>query len=279
MQSSLHHAGKHFFTTDFPKTDLWSTFFRRQIIKHQKRGFFDNQEILELGVGDGRNIRLLGKKVKKIIGVDRVNWKLDAAYKNLLSDGHLKGATIELYNYDAVEFLKRWRISQKEPFSGRLLICLPQSKGAGFSADVYKEKNNIYNGYRKKWNSYGLTLNAASLGELRKVVTSDARICMILSERILSVIVEKMFAETNWKVLKKTTQRVRHDWDTDIRWMTKLEDDGKRFFDSKEKPLTILEASERQLVYKKQKKFKNLDDKNTLDVFHDVSFYELAPKE
>lgn len=267
----------HLITADFPPTDPWSQFFRSIISELEHQNWFRNKPLLELGIGSGGNERVAGNGISQIIGVDVVAEKLDAASQNFLSDDNLREVPTELYHMRAQDFLALWDTREIGKFSGRVLMCLPQSKTKLFQystdADTYSEPivSHIWHVLFSRWEKYGLTLNATVLEKLRKIVADDTEALMILSDRIMPEIKERMIEEKGWTIVEKDITRVKQDWDTKLDWMKGLEkeDDGNRFYDSDNNPLPTNVAIDRiNQVH---------SPADELNVYHDVTVYRLRP--
>src|SRR5262245_32383995 len=70
----LLRGAPHVETSDFSTGDPWSMHTRSVIIGMQRRGMFTGNDILEAGIGDGRNIIVAGlhtpEERGRIVGVD-----------------------------------------------------------------------------------------------------------------------------------------------------------------------------------------------------------------
>lgn len=262
-------------TKDFQIRDPWSLEAMVPAIEEcRDRGWFDGQFVCEPGVGDLRNVLHAGNTMRRVVGVDINEQKVVYARNNKEKfPDQYRGIPIDLYVGDAVEFLIAWQNAGEEP-PDRVLMCLPQSYGAGSKADTFKNRPE-YARWRQ-WDPYALTLNAAVLGQLRTMVTTDARVLTVFSDRINEEVKRAMFAETGWTVenlIKRV--RVKQDPDTNLDWMVKavsqghLIDDRQRFFDHTGAGVSIAEATRR--VRKSER------GRKELDLSHDVSVYELAP--
>lgn len=266
----------HFISVDFPPSDPWSKFFRRRIRELGQQHWFDGKPLLEFGIGDARNEREVGGGITQIIGIDVVEKKLDAAWENLQSDNSLRFVSTELYHMPAQDFLELWNTKKRGKFSGRVLMCLPQSKTKflqrSTTADVYREHwvKHIEHVFFSRWEKYGLTLNATVLERLRKIVADDTEVLMILSDRIMPEAREQLIQSKGWTILDTDRQRVQQDWDTNLDWMKGLEkkDDGKRFFDKEGNSLPTDAAIDR---------INQVNSPDELDVYHDVTVYRLKP--
>lgn len=264
----------HLITSDFPPSDPWSQFFISKIGELRQQDWFKDRCLLEFGIGDGRNERVAGDEITQILGVDVVAQKLDAAWQNLQSDGRFQSVPIELYHMPAQDFLAHWDIKKRGKFSGRVLMCLPQSKTkflqSSTAADAYQEHwvQHIEHVLFSKWEKYGLTLNAIVLERLRKIVADETEVLIILSDRIMPDIKQQMISEKGWVIVETNTTRVQQDWDTKLDWMRGLgkEDDGRRFFDSENNPLSTDIAINR---------INQASSPDELDVYHDVTVYRL----
>ena len=91
-------------TNDFPTTDPWSEFFRETLKNLTEEGFFEGEEVVEFGIGDGRNELVIGN-VGKIIGIDIDSWRLEVASENLKRCEITKNIPTDLYHQHATALL------------------------------------------------------------------------------------------------------------------------------------------------------------------------------
>lgn len=259
---------QHVETTDFGLQDPWSLAMREAIARLKTRVWFNGQDIMELGIGDGRNIRFAahGGGVIAITGVDVEPHRLNAAHHNLSLEVGMDTIPKTFYLGDAVTVLDQLK-SRGESISGRVLMCLPQSNGASDSAADSSQSYDAHAPFQA-WDTFGLKLNAGALMRLAEVATLDTEVLIILSGRIDPGIHSDLFNQTGWKNEEVVVQRrVRQDYDTDLEWMRER-DEANRFFDSQGYAISIQEALRRM---------SNYDPKSgeDLDVFHDVYVYRL----
>lgn len=265
-----------FSVTDFPLSDPWSELgLRPAIEKLRKRNFFKGS-VMELGIGDGRNIMLAGKKISAVIGVDVEEWRLNVAYYNLKNDPYLSKIPLHLYKADAVSFLDlismKVKTGEIKSMPDKVIIILPQSRGGKNIADRYRLRESFQK-YERKWDKYGLTLNAASLGKLKSVLPDYAQIVIVLSGRIPIKIIHKMFEDTGWNIAEIVKNVVvQQDPDTYLDWMLdEVPDDKKLFQDKKGNILTIKEAVKRIR--------KSGGDRKKLDLYHNLYIFRLTKKQ
>lgn len=261
----------HVITTDFPPTDPWSEVaFKKYLMKLKGQGWADRQAVLEIGIGDGRNEKYIADRITGVVAIDIEGWKLNVCAHNFANDPFMAGLPVEYYQGDGAEILRNWVLDRREKFSGRVLLCLPQSVGAGTSADVYEP--NPYHKPFRRWQEYGLTLNAAVLAHLRGLVSDETEVLLVLSGRIQKEIREGMIEELGWLIEDSENifrARVQQDPDTNLGWMRDLEDDGSRFFDKDDNLVSIEKAIGRVEA--------SGGVREDLDLYHDVFVYRLKP--
>lgn len=261
-------------TLDFPLSDPWSLNMRRIIAKVRESGGFIGQEVTELGVGDGRNLRELGNKAGKALGVDIEDWRLRVAGVNLVTGPAPLDTTVDLWRGDAVEFLQQLEATGRKRLSGWVIMCLPQSPSGVNFADRYDGLSTL-DSYRADWEQSGLTLNAATLSNLRERA-DRLKVLVILSDRVPPQIRAKLLLETGWQVDREfqTPEPIQQDPDTGIDWVSQI-DDGKRFYEwvaTDYRPISAIEAEKRRLA--------SLDSgtgRERLNVYHHLSVYQLSP--
>lgn len=277
-QASLYIANmsfSHLEMNEFPTNDGWSKLMMSAIVDQAAKGNFDGRTILGLGIGDGRNERLAANlaNVGDIIGMDYYVDKLPLVFKNFENDEIIKKkiaqGRVRLYEGDAVDFLLNWKKLEKNYFSGTAFICLPQAKGDGTGSDIDKDVES-HKPFRKKWDRYGLTLNAATLTRLSEISTGDAQALLVLSGRLPEEIRDKLIRETGW-VNKGIVEKgiVKQDGDTPLSWMNEIAseiDDGRCFFADAEgkQPISILKAI-------------SMHERGE-EVYHNVYVYQLGLK-
>ena len=160
----INSKRKFIFTvTDFPITDPWSQIGLRPAIKKLcKSGFFKGG-VMELGIGDGRNIFLTGKKISEIIGIDVEEWRLSVAKYNFDNDSFLATVPTYLFKADAVNFLDeiagKLKAGEIREMPKRVIMILPQSLGGKNSADRYRTKDS----YQKFGKKSSLMLRPSSI--------------------------------------------------------------------------------------------------------------------
>lgn len=117
-----------------------------------------------------------------------------------------------------------------------------------------------------------MDLNAAALGELRRIVTDDTEALVILNDRIPAWVREKMIDQMGWKIkIAKRVENVQQDPDTNLDWMLKLRGrlENDAFRDENGISKSIDEAVER--IHQAGGKRENLN------LYHDVYLYVLQP--
>lgn len=257
---------------DFPLTDPWSRDGMRKAIGILKKKHWFSDSIMELGIGDARNILTVGNGIKSIVGVDLEEWRVKIASYNLSHDVYLKSVTRHLFADDAVAFINKLpkRITTKaiNKFPDRIIIILPQSLGGVNTADRFFH-HKIYSGYEPQWGKFGLSLNAAVLGSLSSICPKSTEVLTVYSGRIPNNIVTNMINKTGWQIKETVIKTiVQQDPDTYINWMIgKVTDSGKLFQDSEGHGLTIVEADRRIHMA--------LGERKKLDVYHELFVYLL----
>lgn len=253
---------------EFGFSDEWSVASREAVIDVGLRGGFDGKHVFEAGTGDNRLGGLAvmtafnraerneGAEVSKLTTIDIDANKLPLAFSNMETNPSvaklLGDEKVEMYSGDAVQLVDQWNTSGKR-FDGVAIACLPQSNGrasenygiTGTQSDVITNDDWIVP-YLAEWGSSALHLNAAFLDKMRAVSEPTAEIIMVLNERVPVELHAELFAKTGWNV-KELLKRVvvNQDYDTDITWMEKapIDDDGQRFLDVNNKPLSYAEAA------------------------------------
>lgn len=266
----------HLQTLDFPQTDPWSQVMRRVIAQVRQNGGFIGQTIAELGIGDGRNIREVGRDIRDVLGVDIEEWRLQIAGFNLVTGPVRLEMPVDFWWADAVELLQNLKVTGRERLSGWTIMCLPQSPEGLNVADRYDGLSTLAS-YRAEWDRFGLTLNAATLDSLRLVAASDLRTLIILSDRVPPEIRTRVIAETGWQIEKQfqTEEPVQQDPDTGIKWVSQI-DDGRRFYElvspQQYSPISAVEAERRRIA-----SLTSGRGRDELNVYHHLSVYQLKP--
>ena len=262
----------HLTTEDFQMEDPWSIAMRQAINKVNSDGWFAGHTMLELGIGDGRNVREAanGGKLAGIVGVDVDAYKIDVAEANLKSDSNTASLPRTYYEGDAVSVLEYLGMKQTA-VPDRALMCLPQSNdGLQTSTADASDDFPAHAPFRPDWDHLGLRLNAGALTRLAEIASPQTETLVILSDRIPAEIHSLLFEQTGWQIESIVVhERVRQDFDTKLDWMSHLQDDGQRFFDETGLPLSIEEAVGRINA------FDPLQNQAKLDVYHDVTVYRL----
>ncbi|OGK17887.1 hypothetical protein A2866_00525 [Candidatus Roizmanbacteria bacterium RIFCSPHIGHO2_01_FULL_39_8] len=267
----------HLFMTEFGPEDGWSLLMREAIENVADTGVFDSGRFLDLGIGDGRNVRKaahlsIARGVRNIqmVGVDKDGWKLALSYRNFTSDSLLKKYVgqhdnLHLYEADAVDYILR----NGKGYSGTAFICLPQSEGSngeGTTSDIDRPWPS-HQDFDREWAQYAFRLNAAVLTRLRQTCGADTKALLTLSGRIPSQIRDKLINRSGWNNLAIVAQgRVWQDFDTPISWMRGRADlnQGDQFFDQYNNPIETDEAVEKHI--------------NGEPIQHDVFIYLLKPR-
>lgn len=262
-------------TLDFPKDDPWSKTTREVISQIRREGRFIGQSVTELGIGDGRNIREAGR-VGEVLGVDIERWRLGVASNNLIKGSDPLSVPVELWKADAVEFLQEFKQTGRERLSGWVIMCLPQSPSGENAADTYDGLATL-SSYRSEWDKYGLSLNAATLDQLRQVASRDLRVLVTLNDRVPFEPKESMFSQTGWSIESQfqTQEPIQQDPDTGIEWVAAV-DDGQRFYELTSKghsPISAIEAERRRLV-----SLASGEGRDGLNVYHNLTIFELTSR-
>lgn len=266
----------HLETKDFPISDPWSVYLREILGKTRDQGVFTGQPVTEFGIGDGRNVRVLGLHPTSVLGVDVENWRVGVAGANLTTDPDFSKTPLELWSADAVDFLQESKKAGNR-INGWVVMCLPQSPDGLNTADKY-DRSPLLNDYRRDWEAAGLTLNAAVLDNLRSVVDPNLRALIILSDRVPKEIREELFIRTGWQVEQRyvTEFPIQQDPDTGIGWVAKI-DDGQGFYEAVSPdqyfPISAIEAETRRL-----KSFYSGLGRFDLNVYHHLNVYQVKGK-
>lgn len=276
--NSLEISGRHLphlETTDFPLNDPWSEYLREVIEDLRDQGAFIGTPVTELGIGDGRNVRILGSHPSSVLGVDIERWRVEVAGVNLASDPAFAQTEVELWSGDAVDFLQESQRAGRS-LTGWTIMCLPQSPEGMNFADRYDGASNL-NTYRSDWEESGLTLNAAVLDNLRAVVEGELKVLTIISDRVPEEVKNSLFLRTGWvkEATYKTSSPIQQDPDTGIAWVSTI-DDGGRFHqrvNGSFEPITAVEAELRR-----RQSLQSGLGRAILNVYHGLSVYQLRSK-
>lgn len=269
-------AFPHKETLDFPLSDPWSLTMRGAIAQVKEEGSFERQLVTELGIGDGRNIREAGKGINEVLGVDIEKWRLQIAGVNLVTGPARLQIPVDLWVADAVEFLQKIRAIGRNRLSGWAFMCLPQSPSGLNFADRYDGLSTLES-YLTDWDRYGLTLNAGTLDNLRKVA-GDLRTLIILSDRVPEEVRTRLIIQIGWQVERQfqTKEPIQQDPDTGIGWVSQI-DDGKRFYElvasGEYSPISAEEAERRRLA-----SLASGRGRDELNVYHHLVVYQLRPR-
>ncbi len=249
----IKYDQKHLSTNEFPPTDPWSRLSQQAVEQLAEQGFFDKQEVFEVGMGDAKQsvLAVIASKknsysVKKVIGVDVTRSRLALAYHNLKN----LEVSMQFIQGDAVDALEAWTDLGNQKFGGKALICLPQvprQEDIDATADVYNSQTS-HKPFSKNWERYGLTLNAATLTRLKEVSNNNTEALLVLSGRLPENIRERLIRETGWQNNGTVVEGiVRQDPDTPLNWMNGIAreiNDGSRFYanEAGKQTISMLEA-------------------------------------
>lgn len=263
----------HIETSDFPQDDPWSLHMTSVITMLREKGAFAGKDVTELGVGDARNLIRAGRDVTRFTGVDIDPWRLGIGLGNLKNNPLTENIPAEGWDADAISVLEAWT-QQERRISGYVFACLPQSPEGQNAADAYQADDPLYKEFTR-WNSVGLTLNAAALQRLRPLVDQDnTHVLLMLSDRVPAKTRETMIGETGWHIAAEypTNYPIQQDPDTGIAWVQQI-DDGNRFYEYTPQgiytPISAHIAEERR---------KASTGRENLNVFHHLSVYDLTPR-
>lgn len=216
-------------TNDFPVDDPWSEHYRRAVAALWRQTFISGIPLIELGVGDARNIvvarGIRGRPLSEIHGVDIDAWRLNLAAGNLELTGISEQTPVGLYHMHALDFLGQWMSKfGTNSMNGTVLMCLPQSPEGENNADSYNQ-NGL--GQYQSWDLYGLSLNAAVLDKLHGVAHKEALALVMLSGRVPQKIRQEMFRTTGWSIEQEfSSYPVVQDPDTGIHYVQNYAEDG-----------------------------------------------------
>lgn len=276
-------------TADFPYDDPWSTLTRRVVNELREAGQLDGRDFLEAGLGDGRNALLaldMGEGgASRLTGIELDDWRLAAAARNLTAAG-VDPDRVDLHQTDIVEWLQ----SGDHFIRGLSLACLPQAPRSATEndADGYQDLDSLGPFHDVKIeghtvDEYGLTLNAAYLGALRRRVIpdGDSTALVTLSDRVPRTVLERLFDKTGWKIfdVHQAEEPVQQDPDTGIGWIIRF-DDGERFQKKDEEgqfvPISAMEAETRR---QESLAYAGAEARDLLNVYHGLSVYHLYPRQ
>lgn len=268
-------------TNDFPIGDPWSVHFRRTIAGIRDEGRFDGSWVTEFGAGDLRNLMILKERITGYTAVELDGDRLPIARANSSIHPILERTPHQLVQADAVDYLNEWRRERPgEKIKGWVLICLPQSPQGSNSTDTDNSVSRNGRGYDRfadyrQFDPYALTLNAAVLGELRKVADANLRVLIVNSHRVTEDVRLRVINQTGWeKAYEYESPHIQQDPRTGIRWIHERGlDDGNRFYERTRygvfKTISAEEAANRQ--------DRALGSRRSFKVWHKLSVYELIP--
>jgi len=269
-------------TKDFPDTDPWFKWLADDIEGHPER--FAGRKYLEFGIGGGLQaiaaLKGLEKKpnldpITNIWGIDIDDWRLDIAAKNL--NGFKTPNS--LYQGDAVQWIEE---QQEKIINTAIIMCLPQAplpeqaEGYDSNADTYHV--DLLPEFAKKYNKYGLGLNAAVLGTLIEHVGEATDVSAVFSGRVPENVIRDMVHDLGWRVINisETFEPIQQDPDTDISYVLKYSKESpedlfyEKLLNNKFSPISADEAEKRLLLANK--------DRNNFNVYHYVSVWHLEPQ-
>lgn len=270
-------------TRDFPDSDPWFNWLADDIEANPER--FAGREYLEFGIGGGLQavaaLTGLGKKpnlppIEKIIGIDIDDWRLDIAAQNL---GKFTTVPYILYQEDAVQWVEEL---QEKIVKTAIVMCLPQAplpeqaEGYNSNADTY-DVNKLPQ-IARKYNKYGLGLNAAVLGTLIQHVGEATDVSVVFSGRVPENVIRDMIRDLGWRVVDivETPEPIQQDPDTDISYVLDYANKSPEdlFYekqpDGEFSPISAVEAEKRLLAANKKR--------DNLNVYHYVSVWHLEPQ-
>ena len=273
-------------TKDFPDTDPWFNWLADNIEGNPER--FARREYLEFGIGGGLQAVAALKGLKKrsdlppitnIIGIDIDGWRLDIAADNL----NKSSIPYILYQGDAVQWVEE---QQERITNTAIVMCLPQAplpkntpsdqmNKYSSNADVYHE--DLLPEFAKKYNRWGLGLNAAVLGTLIEHIGDDMDVSVVFSGRVPENVIRYMIHDLGWRVvdIAETPEPIQQDPDTDIFYVSAYANESyenlfwEKLSNGKFSPISAEEAEKRLRLANR--------DRNNFNVYHHVAVWHLEP--
>lgn len=270
-------------TKDFPDIDPWFKWLADDIEEHPER--FANRKYLEFGIGGGLQViaalegfkkKAYLPKILDITGIDIKGYKLNIAAWNL----NQFSTPFTLYKEDAVQWIEGQR---EKIINTAIVMCLPQAplekakpKKFRSSADTYSL--DLLPKFAKKYNRWGLGLNAAVLGTLIQHVGEATDVSAVFSGRVPENVIRNMLSDLGWRVIDiaETPEPIQQDSDTDISYVKKYENKSlenlffEKLLNGGFSPISAKEAENRLLAAKGKR--------DNLNVYHHVSVWHLEPQ-
>lgn len=281
---------------DFSDSDFWARFFVSNIVEQAHvNNFFEDQQVTEVGIGNGRIIVALariGVRLKQVTGLEVDPKIIPLARFNLDQELKPRNIPYAIEEVDAVFYFHNYaeevKKGKKGPISGRGIMCLPQS---------FHPDNDLADGYimtpllkpyAEKYGKYALALNAAVLDYLSEVTDPDFQMAMILSGRVPWKEREKIITDAGWEITSRVkSEPIQQDFNTNFDYV-QVYDDGQRFFekfvnDEGEEKFRSITAQE--AVGRKKKIEIRITNGETVDlrkefnVHHELIFYIIRKHE
>jgi len=224
---------------NFPDSDFWARFFVSFVMEQAYTNrFFENQDVTEIGLGNGRMIISfvkMGARPNSVTGLEVDPKIIPAARFNLAQELDHRNIQYRIIETDAVQYfhdrLVAIEAGNQSLISGRGIMCLPQS---------FHPENDLADGYRltpllkpfaKKYGKYALALNAAVLDYAFKTTDADFQMLLILSGRVDWRNREKIITDAGWEIVDRVKSiPIQQDYNTNIEYV-RAYDDGKRFWE------------------------------------------------
>lgn len=266
----------------FPPTDPWSISNREFLMADVAAGMFDGICVTELGLGSGINLATVGANASELKGTDIDPDLTELAKYNLAK-------ILPSINTNFAVDGAQYYVLKQPSISGAVIMCLPQSLGAGSETDVYElngstaEERNLLAqyGYNEAaasyFHTYGMGLNYLALWALSIKATPETKVYTILNNRIPDSIVPEMLAEAGWQVEHQQTTTVQHDPDTKLGWMYKFAKKTNFFGDPQAtEPISFTEVTDRMQAVQAEANGDINIARQLLQVYHNVTVYRLG---
>ncbi len=209
----------------FRPEDPWSKHKREKM--RLNAHLFSGKRFIELGGGDGKNgVEIIHDleqaRLPQITGIESIDIAysvLPAAERNFQDHAKPRGIPHVIFSIKANEWIER----QKTINDAVVVMCLPQAPlntnnptGTTSVADVYNT-TGIPEQYLP-YDTYGLALNAATLGELWGKTGRNVFVFILFSGRVPQPITENMIADLGWEISAKhvTENPVQQDPKTSV---------------------------------------------------------------